>query len=86
MKDFLQIEMARYRNGGMEWRNEDIYRMPRTPAENGMTKKDIEYWQHANEETKKLEANMTDEQKKMLADLDKMFPPSKLEDVDDDIL
>lgn len=37
----------------------------------------------AEEETKKLEANMSDEQKQMLADLDKMFPPSKLEDCDD---
>lgn len=57
--------------------------MPRKPAENGMSKKDIEYWKHAEEETKKLEANMSDEQKKMLADLDKLFPMSKLEECDD---
>lgn len=83
MKDFLMAEMSRYSSGQMEWRNEDIYRMPTSPKENGMTKKDIEYWKHAEEETKKLEANMSDEQKNMLADLDKMFPQSKLEDCDD---
>lgn len=83
MKDFLQIEMSRYANGRMDWKNEDIYRMPTSPKENGMTKKDIEYWKHAEEESKKLEANMSDEQKEMLADLDKIFPPSKLEDCDD---
>ena len=83
MKDFLQIEMSRYANGRMDWNDRDIYRMPTSPKENGMTQKDIAYWQHAEEETKKLEANMSDEQKQMLADLDKMFPPSKLEDCDD---
>lgn len=76
-------EMSRYSSGQMEWRNEDIYRMPTSPKENGMSKKDIEYWKHAEEETKKLEANMSDEQKKMLADLDKLFPQSKLEDCND---
>lgn len=83
MKDFLMAEMSRYSSGQMEWRNEDIYRMPTSPKENGMSKKDIEYWKHAEEETKKLEANMSDEQKKMLADLDKLFPQSKLEDCND---
>lgn len=83
MKDFLMAEMSRYSSGQMEWRTEDIYRMPTSPKENGMSKKDIEYWKHAEEETKKLEANMSDEQKKMLADLDKLFPQSKLEDCND---
>ena len=83
MKDFLMAEMSRYSSGQMEWRNEDIYRMPTSPKENGMSKKDIEYWKHAEEETKKLEANMSDEQKDMLANLDKLFPMSKLEECDD---
>lgn len=42
----------------------------------------IEYWKKANEESKKLEQNLTDEQKKLLNDLHcgKMFQLSKLED------
>lgn len=82
MKDFLQIEMSRYTNGRMDWNDRDIYRMPTKPAENEMTQKDIAYWKHAEEESKKLEANMSDEQKQMLVDLDKTFPMSMLEDCD----
>lgn len=48
-----------------------------------MSKKDIEYWKHAEEESKKLKASMTPEQKDMLANLDKLFPMSKLEECDD---
>lgn len=42
----------------------------------------IRYWQKAEEESKKLVQNLTDEQKGLLADLQagKMFPLSKLED------
>ena len=83
MKDFLIAEMSRYSSGQMDWRDEDIYQLPRKPTENGMSKKDIEYWKHAEEETKKLEAKMTPEQKDMLANLDKLFPMSKLEECDD---
>lgn len=44
--------------------------------------KSIRYWKKANEESKKLEQNLTDEQKQLLDDLHsgKMFPLSKLED------
>lgn len=83
MKDFLQIEMSRYANGAMDWKNSEIYKLPSKPTEVGMSQKDIAYWKHAEEESKKLEANMSDEQKEMLADISKLFPPSKLEDVDD---
>lgn len=79
MKDFLQIEMTRYANGNMDWNNKDIYRLPTKPTENGMSQKDIAYWKHAEEESKKLEANMSDEQKQMLANLNNLFPQSKLE-------
>ena len=40
----------------------------------------IAYWKKADEESRKLEQNLTDEQKKLLADLHagKMFTPSRL--------
>ena len=46
--------------------------------------KSIEYWKRADEESKKLEQNLTDEQKQLLADLHagKMFPTTKLVDED----
>lgn len=42
----------------------------------------VEYWKRANEESKKLEQNLTNEQKKLLDDLHsgKIFPLSRLED------
>ena len=42
----------------------------------------IRYWKKAKEESKKLEQNLTDEQKKLLADLqsEKFFPLTKLEE------
>lgn len=42
----------------------------------------INYWRRAKEESKKLEQNMTDEQKKLLAALnnEQFFPMSKLEE------
>ena len=44
----------------------------------------IAYWQKASEESKKLEQNMTDEQKKLIDQLQsgKLFPLSKLVDED----
>lgn len=46
--------------------------------------KSIEYWKRADEESKKLEQNLTDEQKQLLDDLHagKMFPMPKLVDED----
>ena len=35
----------------------------------GLSRNDIEYWNKANIESAKLSANMSDERKKMLADL-----------------
>lgn len=42
----------------------------------------IAYWRRAKEESKKLEQNLTDEQKKLLAELqsEKFFPLTKLEE------
>ena len=44
--------------------------------------KSIAYWNKANEESKKLEQNLTDDQKQLLADLQagKIFPLTKLVD------
>ena len=46
--------------------------------------KSIEYWKRADEESKKLEQNLTDEQKQLLCDLHagKMFPMPKLVEED----
>lgn len=46
-----------------------------------LSKEDIQYWKIAEEESKKLEQSMTDEQKQLLKDLadGKIFTPSKLE-------
>lgn len=70
------------------WDDREIYKFntPQDKASQQVDKKSQEYWKKADEESKKLSASMSDEQKKMLADLDsgKLFPMSKLEEVDDD--
>lgn len=40
--------------------------------------KSAKYWLQAEEEAEKLQTEMSDEQKKMLADFEKHFPRSKL--------
>lgn len=49
---------------------------------NELSEADIRYWQIAYNETKRLEQNLTDEQKQLLNDLNsgKIFPLSRLED------
>ena len=47
----------------------------------GLSRKDIEYWQKAEQESAKLSANMSDEQKEMLEQAKKLgIFDTKLED------
>lgn len=52
-----------------------------SPQQFGLSEEDIKYWKIAEEESKKLEQSLTDEQKHLLKDLadGKIFTPSKLE-------
>ena len=78
------------RQGDQPWgKNETIEEMLNridngdgTYADPNMSPESIKYWQKANEESKKLEQNLTDEQKELLSDLHsgKIFPLSKLVD------
>ena len=60
--------------------NIDQYYGRATPGSNGMQvdSKSAKYWLQAEEEAEKLQTEMSDEQKKMLADFEKHFPRSKL--------
>ena len=50
-------------------------------ADPNLSQRDIEYWKHANEESKRLEAQMTDDQKNLLTQLNngEFFKLSRLE-------
>lgn len=68
------------------WDDRQINQLPANGKQaSALDKKSQDYWKKADEESKKLSASMSDEQKKMLADLDsgKLFPMPKLEEVDD---
>lgn len=60
--------------------NIDQYYGRATPASSGMQvdSKSAKYWLQAEEEAEKMQAEMSDEQKQMLADFEKHFPKSKL--------
>jgi hypothetical protein len=59
------------------WNDSEIYSLHSNS--NTLSKKDIEYWQNAEIKTNELSMNMSDEQKQMMAEINKMFPPSKFE-------
>ena len=59
------------------WNDREIYSLH---GDMTVDKKSIEYWKYANEQNKKMLDNLTDEQKKMLAELNDLFPKSRLED------
>ena len=63
------------------WRDSEI--MQFQPSSKGMPGEQTAYQKHAEAESKKMEASMTPEQKKMLDDAMKMFPESKFEDAEE---
>lgn len=63
------------------WNDRQIYSLNQQ-SEQKLSKQDIEYWEKAEEESKKLLDNLSREQKEMLAGLSNFFPASKLEDED----
>lgn len=64
------------------WNDRDIYTLNSNSLDNnnGLSRKDIDYWNDANAKSKELSDNMSDEQKQMMAEINNMFPPSKFED------
>lgn len=59
------------------WNDSEIYSLDSNS--NMLSEKDIEYWQNAEIKTNELSNNMSEEQKQMMAEINKMFPPSKFE-------
>ena len=63
------------------WTDEDIYGQKQlfgSVQDTGLSKNDIEYNRMKQEQDKKLVSNMSDEQKRMLANLDSILGKSKL--------
>jgi len=82
------MRMIQKPDRSMDWNNDEINFFDPTHTKEtaaGLSRDDIEYAKMAEKENKKLQDNMTDEQKKMLADLEsgkilrltKLIPESK---------
>lgn len=75
LNDFQNI--ADQYSSNKTWNDSEIYSLDSNS--NMLSKKDIEYWQNAEIKTNELSNNMSEKQKQMMAEINKMFPPSKFE-------
>lgn len=72
----LQGIVDDYANG-KQWDDREIHRLDSTGVQ--IDRKSAAYWERVNAENNKALSSMTDEQKKMLDDINSIFPISRLE-------